>query len=316
MSIIQIDENAIHDATRVSIESVLRDYNAKFAKRNGDNLVYYCPFHDDRNTPNLYVSQSRNVWHCWGCGLSGNPIHLVGYLEFGESYNKNSGQFLESVKKLISNEYTYADPEKEYPQYSFKETLKDIRGYINSLSDISLEYLWQRGIQQPYRYGIGERSIDTIKYITFPIFKDKELIALKCRRNDLHSKHNIKHYTIPGSNCNYPYQLFGRADKRIFFFEDMISAISAKELGFPSVSLCGGNSIPKRGREFFKNILANKEIIIIPDNDKAGRKLIQDIEDLKLNVIGRLDIPDYKDFNDLVQGNKMRAFNLLLERIK
>jgi DNA primase len=38
-----------------------------------------CPFHDDRQTPNLIVSPAKGLFHCMACGKAGNPIQFVQY---------------------------------------------------------------------------------------------------------------------------------------------------------------------------------------------------------------------------------------------
>ena len=35
-----------------------------------------CPFHEDRE-PSLVVTPSKNLWHCFGCGLGGGVIDWV-----------------------------------------------------------------------------------------------------------------------------------------------------------------------------------------------------------------------------------------------
>lgn len=315
MSLPQIDYELIKEAHEVAIDSVLRDYNVKYSHRIGDSNIYYCPFHNDRKNPNLSVSKSKNLWHCWRCGLGGTVVDLVGNLKYGTEYDKNRWHYYKAVEDLISNNYRYIYPEEtnEETYYDFKENEENIFIYETNLSNQSLEYLWHRGIKNPSPYRIGEKTIDTIKYITIPLFYNNNFIGLKCRRNDFHSKLNVKHYTVPGSNCSMPYVLFGKDDDRVFFFEDIISAISARELGFPTVSLCGGNSIPNKGKSEFRKILRNKNIVLVPDSDKAGKKLYRDCKEIGLNIVNSVEIPDYKDFNDLLQNNQERAFKVLLD---
>ena len=43
-------------------------------KKVGENLVGFCPFHLDRNTPNLVITPQKNVWHCFVCQTGGSPI--------------------------------------------------------------------------------------------------------------------------------------------------------------------------------------------------------------------------------------------------
>jgi len=38
-----------------------------------------CPFHNDRQTPNLVVSPDKGLFHCMACGKAGNPIQFLQY---------------------------------------------------------------------------------------------------------------------------------------------------------------------------------------------------------------------------------------------
>ena len=48
-------------------------------KQQGANWTGLCPFHDDRETPNLIVTPGKGLWRCMaaGCGASGNAIQFV-----------------------------------------------------------------------------------------------------------------------------------------------------------------------------------------------------------------------------------------------
>jgi hypothetical protein len=45
-------------------------------KKSGKDKVGRCPFHED-STASLVVTPSKNLWHCFGCGLGGGPIDWV-----------------------------------------------------------------------------------------------------------------------------------------------------------------------------------------------------------------------------------------------
>ena len=45
-----------------------------------ENQKIVCPFHDDVN-PSLTVNLIENKWYCFGCGLSGDAITFVKYME-------------------------------------------------------------------------------------------------------------------------------------------------------------------------------------------------------------------------------------------
>jgi len=64
--------NLINDTAR--IEEVVSDYVA--LKRRGANFVACCPFHNEK-TPSFYVSPSKGIYKCFGCGKAGNAISFV-----------------------------------------------------------------------------------------------------------------------------------------------------------------------------------------------------------------------------------------------
>ncbi len=55
----------------------LADYASRFVKLEpaGRELKGRCPFHED-DTPSFYISPSKGVYNCHGCGASGNVIHF------------------------------------------------------------------------------------------------------------------------------------------------------------------------------------------------------------------------------------------------
>ncbi len=70
---------------RLPITDVLADYIQM--KKAGTNLKAVCPFHNEK-TPSLMVSPSKQIWHCFGCGLGGDIfefIKLAENVEFAEA---------------------------------------------------------------------------------------------------------------------------------------------------------------------------------------------------------------------------------------
>ncbi|MBK8955543.1 MAG: DNA primase [Saprospiraceae bacterium] len=56
------------------IDDIVRDYVD--LKPRGSNLIGLCPFHKEK-TPSFYVSPSKNIYKCFGCGKGGHPVQFI-----------------------------------------------------------------------------------------------------------------------------------------------------------------------------------------------------------------------------------------------
>ena len=63
---------------RVDIVDVVERYVP--LKKAGANYVACCPFHGEK-TPSFTVSQTKQFYHCFGCGKNGNAIRFL--MRFG-----------------------------------------------------------------------------------------------------------------------------------------------------------------------------------------------------------------------------------------
>jgi DNA primase len=99
---------------QLDIVDVISEYLS--LKREGSNYKAVCPFHPDRN-PSLYVSPSKQIWKCFGCGKGGDVIKFVAEyenltyfeasLKLAEKYGIDIDIDLSSVKNE-REKYTYA----------------------------------------------------------------------------------------------------------------------------------------------------------------------------------------------------------------
>ncbi|KGY08316.1 DNA primase [Vibrio sinaloensis] len=136
-------------------------------KKKGKNYSACCPFHNEK-TPSFSVSQEKQFYHCFGCGVHGNAI------DFLMEYERL--EFVEAIEELAS--FLGLDVPREQrqgggfqsnqPQASTaqKRTLYDLMGSIaqfyrdqlkQSSSKIAIEYLKDRGLSGEIvqKFGIG-----------------------------------------------------------------------------------------------------------------------------------------------------------------
>jgi DNA primase len=72
----RIPENELERLkNEVSVERLV-EASGIALKKSGKDLLGQCPFHDD-GEPSLVVTPAKNLWHCFGCGIGGNPIDWV-----------------------------------------------------------------------------------------------------------------------------------------------------------------------------------------------------------------------------------------------
>ncbi len=69
-----MDNNVQAIKDRLPITEVLVDYIQM--KKAGTNFKAVCPFHNEK-TPSLMISPSKQIWHCFGCGLGGDIFEFV-----------------------------------------------------------------------------------------------------------------------------------------------------------------------------------------------------------------------------------------------
>lgn len=136
-------DNASIESLKNSIDIV--DVIGSFIelRKAGANYKANCPFHGEK-TPSFVVSPSKQIYHCFGCGVGGDSIKFVMELE--------KLSYPEAIEKLASmNNFslTYTKGSSDYSDA--KRVLEAVgQWYVKNLNhnDTAMKYLLDRGVSQ------------------------------------------------------------------------------------------------------------------------------------------------------------------------
>jgi DNA primase len=149
------DELVEEIRSRNDIVSVIGSYIR--LQKKGSNHMGLCPFHNEK-TPSFSVSASKQMYHCFGCGVGGNVFTFI--MEY-ENYT-----FLEALRYLAERA-GIALPEQEYSEEQKRQA--DLKSRLLEVNKQAATYFYyqfknQQG-QAAYDYLIKRGlSEDTIKH--------------------------------------------------------------------------------------------------------------------------------------------------------
>ncbi|MCF6461777.1 DNA primase [Clostridium sp. Cult1] len=176
----------IHDSSNL-VDIVSRYVQLK---KTGSNYVGLCPFHSEK-TPSFTVSESKQLFHCFGCGEGGDLITFIMKME-GLS-------FVEAVKHLADlqgiplddNNIDYKLKLEKDILYSINKEAAKFYYYNLNNSKGPLSYLKNRNIDREIinQFGLGYApdSWDSIKkYLKQKGYKEEDIekAGLVGRRKD------------------------------------------------------------------------------------------------------------------------------------
>lgn len=154
-------------------------------KKHGNSYSACCPFHHEK-TPSFHVSRDKQLYHCFGCGASGNVFTFIReYENFG---------FTEALKMLADragmslpeSELSPKMKEQENYRNSLKEMNRAAAAYFHYLltktehGKKAMDYLHNRGLTDETisAFAIGYSDIyndDLYKYLKSKGYTDKQM---------------------------------------------------------------------------------------------------------------------------------------------
>ena len=115
-------------------------------KKSGSSYIGLCPFHNEKS-PSFSVSGTKQMYHCFGCGVGGNVITFV--MEY-ENYT-----FPEAVK-MLADRAGIALPVMEYSGEDRRE--RDIKTKLLEINKIAATFYYHQ-LKSP----AGQSGLDYLK---------------------------------------------------------------------------------------------------------------------------------------------------------
>jgi len=187
---------------RLDIVDVVGNYVE--LKKAGGNFKAPCPFHDEKS-PSFVVSPQKQIYHCFGCGASGNAIGFV------MEYEKlNYPEALEKLAEDYNFTLTHTDNKHNKPRSQVMDKLNEWYQTLLSQHPVASKYVHERGISASSveKFGIGYApdSNATLNYIRSQQFAIKEAIDMgvvgyEPTRNQTYARF-IERVTFPIHSAN------------------------------------------------------------------------------------------------------------------
>lgn len=266
-----------------------------FVKRGHDSYAAHCPKHRD-DTPSLFITPSKNAFHCFSCGRSGYLLQWLMVYE-GLSYNdaidkisELSGVDVKNLKKCDAlifykelSRIANADNEKKNIE---REILPET--YLNQFVDIPPPEWIDEGISPEIMKKYKVR-IDTVKNrIVYPVYdNDGNLIGVKGRTR-------FRNYKLMGLQKYQNYQKIGTCDyfagmvenreniikqNQVIIFEGIKSGMKAEQWGY-NYWLSSETSNLNDAQIKILVGLKVRDIIIAYDNDVPMNKICGNVKKL------------------------------------
>jgi DNA primase len=334
---------------RIEISALIEEYLP--LKKAGKNYVTKCPFHKD-DTPSFYVSPDLNIFHCFGCGKSGDVITFVMEFEkvpFPEALRilaKKAG--IEIGKYKGKNDILYSIHNFAADFYH-KELLKSkkVLDYLkrrgfekNAIEEFQLGFAPPGSnfiakakkdfkIDDLIKSGLVKKRNGSIKDTFFlrlliPLFSPSgKIIGFGGRRL---SKRGPKYLNSPDTPIHKKgknlYSLWHakediRKTEKVILVEGYFDFLSLYKAGIKNAVACLGTSLTTDQAELISRYA--KEVILFFDEDIAGK--IATLRSLGMLLEEGIDVKirhggKGKDPDEIIAKEGKEAFEKLIEQSK
>lgn len=248
------------------VEEVLETLGVEIVRDNGDEIICYCPLHDNNDTPSFCINAHTGLWLCFSgaCARRGSIYTL---------HAEVAGFPLSKLRPKALEDFEVQDlpdiEEEEIPLFdqtiidTFEEWFPDSEGE---------KYLQGRGFEKEvcYRYHIGYDPHR--RMITVPVY-DEHARPVGLVGRSIEGKRFKNSDGLPKGKVLYNLQNAKRYSS-VIVVESSLDVLRLDQAGFPNAVAMLGGSV-SASHERLLNMYFSK-LFVFTDNpriDEAGANL-------------------------------------------
>ena len=274
----------------MTIVEFLENAGLIFTKKTGDEIVAYCPWHDDRNS-SLAINVRKGAYHCFNGCIKGQD-GLKRLLEKLEPKRNLYQILLDTFPELYINKYV------SEPKVIVED---DVKYDVTELpSAVDNPYLMQRGITNQTIKDFDIRYHVAFNSVIVPIYQNGELLG-SVQRN---ISRNPKYVNSKGMNKDkavFPLDKVQPRGGKIIIVEGLFDAINAHQQGVTNTVCTFGGNVSHEQAKILGTLV--RTVIICPDKDSSGIKMAYKTTNtlMKLGLSVEYTFPPgkAKDFGDM-----------------
>jgi DNA primase len=280
--------------TEEQIRRVLNGVGIDVEAEFGNELIVYCPYHNNSRTPAGEISKEHGRFFCFGCqttkGLEEFVMTVSGRTYFEAiRYIKSKGQEVDLTS--VINKTLYSPPDfVAYDELLIK------RLHNNAMeSPRAIRYFEGRQINKAsmvkFSLGYSEKQDSVI----VPMH-NHENMCLGFVARTVEGKEFKNTPGLPKSKILFNLNRI-KASNTVYVVESSFDAIRLDQVGFPAVATLGANVSVSQIRlleKYFNNV------VLIADNDEAGVVMTEKLIEKLGSMVTTINIDKkYKDIGDM-----------------
>ncbi len=290
--------------TEAQVYRVLESIGLDVESEVGDDLIVYCPYHNNHRTPAGEVSKERGVFYCFSCNTAAPLERLV---------MKVTGRtFFEAMRLIKSKEVDSSIIDQVSKTFNkkpdfvlFDELLVARLNQAANNSDRAQKYFRYREIDQSINtHSLGYSESQDM--VTVPVHSpDGMLLGFVARSIEGKSFKNSP--GLPKSKTLFNIHRV-KSKPFVFVVESSFDALRLSQQGIPAVATLGAGVSKAQIKlldQYFNSVYA------IPDADAAGAEMVEKLKKGLGSKVVSINLPTgAKDVGDLTndQITKLRGY--------